>query len=236
MRMQGLGGVDYTSFVTGLYQKYFSRLPDPSGFAYWMAELNRLGDTAAVEGDFASIAAGMQAQLNLDISTINSAFMQFLGRAPTLAEVNQYMFALESPPTTGMTPAQVVAAIKALAPVPVAVASPIQSQAVPVVQTAPAYVAPVAAVPVTAPVASAPAYVAPVVQSSSSSVANPYAGSSVTPSPVAARMSFVRPLLKRNACANPPRWAISSRRPRSVCICQRLNVSRCNPYDTRRFP
>lgn len=85
-------GPDYTSGVTGLYEQYTGRAPDPGGLAYWTGVASSSGGLGAVQS---GIASSPEAEVVQAYSTI-------LGRAPDPAGESYWIGKLQG----GLTDAQ----------------------------------------------------------------------------------------------------------------------------------
>ena len=74
-----------TSFVTHLYQEVLDRQPDPSGYNFWVTQLN----TGALSTGQVAIGFVTSAEYRTD--AVVSYFRAQLGRTPTAAEAQPYV-------------------------------------------------------------------------------------------------------------------------------------------------
>lgn len=81
-------------FVDALYRDLLARTPDPGGRAHWLAKLASGTSRASVVGSFIAQPESVRATEPYVAVTIGTAGL--LGRAPTTAEVDQWVPALRS--------------------------------------------------------------------------------------------------------------------------------------------
>ena len=93
-------GLTDSQFIDSLYRDLLNRAPDAGGKAHWMAKLASGTSRADVVGSFVAQPESIRATAPYVAVTIGTSGL--LGRAPTTAEVNQWVPALRSgtPATT----------------------------------------------------------------------------------------------------------------------------------------